>query len=77
MEATDVALSKHDQILIPSASRLGRIKANIPTCVACDRPLRSKQRQNFKTPNSFEDTNKYNANCLYSVEKNSDKGTLY
>ena len=77
MDATDVALSKHEQILIPSESRLGRIKANIPTCVACDRPLRSKQRQDFKTSNSSEDVNNHNTNCLSSIGKNYDRGTLH
>ena len=45
IEATDSALSKHDQVLIPATTRLGRVKATIPACVACDRPLRNKGRR--------------------------------
>lgn len=45
VEATDMALSKHDQILLPGSTRLGRtrpLSANITVCVACDRPMRRK-----------------------------------
>lgn len=46
IDAVDLALSKHDQVLIPATTRLGRaVKASVPTCVACDRPLRSKTRK--------------------------------
>ena len=41
-DAIDMALSKHDQVLITGHSRLGRVQ--LPTCVACDRPLANKQR---------------------------------
>eukprot|EP01041_Mallomonas_annulata_P002401 gene2401-4658_t len=42
-KAMDVALSKHDQVMVPGSTRFGRIK--IPTCIACDRPLLNKVRQ--------------------------------
>mgnify|MGYP000011478644 FL=1 len=45
MDSIDSALSKHDQVLITGSSRASRIKASIPTCVACDRPLRTKARK--------------------------------
>ena len=45
IDATDSALSKHDQVIVSSSTRLGRIKASIPICVACDRPLRIKARK--------------------------------
>jgi len=42
-EATDAALSKHDQVLISAEfTRVGRTK--LSTCVACDRPLRNKSK---------------------------------
>jgi len=40
--ALDMAMSKFDQVMVPSDSLISR-KA-IPTCVACDRPLPGKQR---------------------------------
>lgn len=45
MDAVATALSKHDQVLIPASTRLGRIQALVPTCMACDRPLTSKARK--------------------------------
>lgn len=42
-KALETALSKHDQVQILMHSRLGRTK--IPTCIACDRPLVGKVRQ--------------------------------
>ena len=45
MDAIDSALSKHDQVLITGSSRASRIKAAVPACVACDRPLRTKARK--------------------------------
>lgn len=42
-KALDVGLSKFDQVTIPGSTRLGRLK--IPSCIACDRPLVSKVRQ--------------------------------
>jgi hypothetical protein len=41
--ALDLCMSKHDQVLIVGNSRGSRIK--IPTCIACDRPLLEKVRQ--------------------------------
>jgi len=49
MEATDSALSKHDQIVVETNSRIGKLrssKKSVPVCVACDRPLRSRRRAN-------------------------------
>ncbi len=45
VDAIDAALSKHDHVFIPASTRLGRIRASVPTCVACDRPLTSKCRK--------------------------------
>ena len=45
-DAIDMALSKHDQVLITGHSRLGRVQ--LPTCLACDRPLANKQRARDK-----------------------------
>jgi len=45
VSSLEAALSKHDQILLPAATRLGRVRplsANVTVCVACDRPLRRK-----------------------------------
>jgi len=42
IDATAAALSKHDQILVVPSTRFGKVRPNIPVCVACDRPLRSK-----------------------------------
>ena len=41
-EALDMAMSRFDQIMAPSAGLLSR--KGIATCVACDRPLASKKR---------------------------------
>ena len=49
MEATDSALSKHDQIVIETNSRMGKLRSSrksVPVCVACDRPLQSRRRAN-------------------------------
>jgi hypothetical protein len=45
VDAIDAALSKHDQVFIPATTRLGRVRAMVPTCVACDRPLTTKSRR--------------------------------
>mmetsp|Transcript_23752 Transcript_23752/g.35674 ORF Transcript_23752/g.35674 Transcript_23752/m.35674 type:complete len:1124 (-) Transcript_23752:221-3592(-) len=45
MDAIDSALSKHDQVLVSNSTRVGRVKPSLPTCVACDRPLRNKARR--------------------------------
>lgn len=45
MDAINAALSKHDQVFIPATTRLGRVRASIPTCMACDRPLSTKGRK--------------------------------
>ena len=45
IDSVDAVLSKHDQVLVPASTRLGRVRAGIPTCVACDRPLRSRGRK--------------------------------
>jgi hypothetical protein len=37
------SMSKHDQVLVIGNSRFGRVK--IPSCIACDRPLLNKVRQ--------------------------------
>ena len=51
-DAIDAALSKHDQVFIPASTRLGRVRASVPTCVACDRPLtnRCKRRPDSEKP---------------------------
>ena len=45
IDATDSALSKHDQVLVSAQTRIGRIKPTTAICVACDRPLRGKGRK--------------------------------
>ena len=45
VDAINAALSKHDQVFIPASTRLGRVRALAPTCVACDRPLTTKGRR--------------------------------
>ncbi|GMH93463.1 hypothetical protein TL16_g12635 [Triparma laevis f. inornata] len=45
IDSVDSALSKHDQVLIMGSSRASRVKAAVPACVACDRPLRTKARK--------------------------------
>ena len=46
VDAVNAALSKHDQILLPASTRIGRVgtlsSANVNVCMACDRPLRTK-----------------------------------
>ncbi|EJK55301.1 hypothetical protein THAOC_24980 [Thalassiosira oceanica] len=45
VDAVEAALTKHDQILLPAATSLGRVRplsANVTVCVACDRPMRRK-----------------------------------
>jgi len=47
VDAIHAALSKHDQILLPAPTRLGRVRplsANVQVCLACDRPMRRKGR---------------------------------
>ena len=45
LDAVEAALSKHDQILLPAATSLGRVRpsADVTVCVACDRPMRRKK----------------------------------
>jgi len=45
IDVINAALSKHDQVFIPATTRLGRVRASIPTCMACDRPLSTKWRK--------------------------------
>ena len=45
IDATDSALSKHDQVLVSAQTRIGRIKPTTAVCVACDRPMRGKTRK--------------------------------
>lgn len=47
-KALDLCMSKHDQVLVVGNSRFGRMK--IPTCIACDRPLVDKVRQERVVP---------------------------
>lgn len=42
-KALSLCMSKHDQVLIAGNTKLGRLK--IPSCIACDRPLLEKVRQ--------------------------------
>jgi hypothetical protein len=42
-KALDLCMSKHDQVLVVSNSRFGRVK--VASCIACDRPLLDKVRQ--------------------------------
>ena len=44
MEAVDVALTKYETVVTLTNTRFGRVKA-VPTCVACDRPLPTRQRK--------------------------------
>lgn len=47
VDAINAALSKHDQILLPAPTRLGRVRplsANVTVCLGCDRPMRRKGR---------------------------------
>lgn len=43
--ALDMWLSKYDQVFVIGSSRLGRVK--IPTCIACDRPLLRKAKNDI------------------------------
>ncbi|KAL3788366.1 hypothetical protein HJC23_009172 [Cyclotella cryptica] len=46
LDATKAALSKHDQVMLPLSTRLGRTKpstACVTVCVACDRPMRKNR----------------------------------
>lgn len=45
IDVINAALSKHDQVFIPATTRLGRVRASIPTCMACDRPMSTKGRR--------------------------------
>lgn len=47
-KAMDLCMSKHDQVLVVSNSRFGRVK--VPSCIACDRPLVDKVRQDRTKP---------------------------
>lgn len=45
VDAMNASLSKHDQILVPAPTALGRVRplsANVTVCMACDRPMRRK-----------------------------------
>ena len=42
-----LSLSKHDQVLLPTQTRAGKVK--IPSCIACDRPLLQKVRGDLVT----------------------------
>jgi len=56
VDAINAALSKHDQIILPAPTRLGRLRplsANVTVCMACDRPMRRKGRP---MSNANEDT---------------------
>lgn len=58
-DATTSFLGKHDQILLPASTRLGRVRplsANVIVCLACDRPLRLKgpRSHSTKTPSDGE-----------------------
>ena len=51
-DAVSAALTKHDQILLPASTRLGRVRPsteNVTVCVACDRPMRRKGSRNQST----------------------------
>jgi hypothetical protein len=50
-DAIDMAMSKHDQVLITGHSRLGKVQ--MPSCIACDRPLAAKKR--FRNMQGKED----------------------
>jgi len=56
VDATDVALSKHDQVLVPATTRLAKTRTAIPTCMACDRPLRNRERKNTSTISTMNST---------------------
>ena len=48
-KALSLCMSKHDQVLVVTNTRVGAIK--IPTCIACDRPLLDKvRRDNIQQP---------------------------
>ena len=48
VDSVNAALSKHDQILLPAPTRIGRVgslttaNVNANVCMACDRPMRTK-----------------------------------
>lgn len=46
-----LSLSKHDQVLLPTQTRAGKVK--IPSCIACDRPLLQKVRGDLVTRSEF------------------------
>jgi len=60
IDAVNAALSKHDQILLPASTRIGRVgpssSANVNVCMACDRPMRTKTLRSHSsskpTPNA-------------------------
>ncbi len=45
IDAIEAALSKHDQVTVPATTRLGRVRASVPVCVACDRPLTTRGKK--------------------------------
>ena len=64
VDATDAALSKHDQILLPASTRLGRVRplsANVTVCVACDRPMRRKGRNQSSSGRIDEENSREDA----------------
>lgn len=61
-KALQLCMSKHDQVLIAGNSRLGKIK--IPCCIACDRPLVERVRQDTF---SRQDDSRYSSKSVVSV----------
>lgn len=61
-DAINAALSKHDQIILPASTRIGRVRptssANATVCVACDRPMRLKSRSSTPVTESKVATHK-------------------
>jgi len=46
VDAVTSFLGKHDQLMLPPCTRLGRVRplsANVTVCVACDRPMRPRK----------------------------------
>lgn len=76
MDTADAALSKHEQIIVSSdPTRIGRTR--LPTCVACDRPLRNKARQRVQQLNhSFEEPGN-DVNRKVDKQRKSTEGNVY
>jgi len=62
-KALQLCMSKHDQVLIAGNSRLGKIK--IPCCIACDRPLVERVRQD--TFSRGNDDSRFSSKSVVSV----------